>query len=255
MTVALSFPDVTHLSSSVLVGKHHNAESIFMYDETFRTLAYKNEPNLLLGTKDVPYHLLVTLRDHNEQKLRSRMHSFIKALTLTEDSWELSDEATLAKALSPEFLEKTLSVYTKGAHVPVPIASGIIVSLHDYTSLFKEIEDYMHSQGRVYTLTGYAGSGHISLTVLFDPRSLLYENDVTTYMYDIYSLVKKHRGGISASGGDGYAKTPYLQLFYSEPTMQIFKKIKEIWDPLLVLNPGKKLDISTNTLQKYLRKV
>lgn len=255
LTVSLSFPNINALSSALLVAKHHSAENIFMYDETFRTLAYKNNPNLLLGTKELPYHLLVTLRDQHEQKLRTRMHAFIKALSIHEDSWELSDETTLNQSLSPEFLEKFLSSYTNGAHIPIPIASGIIVSPHDYPILLQEIEEYMHAQGRVYTITGYAGSGHISLTVLFDPRSLLYENDVTTYMYDIYSLVKKHKGGISASGGDGYAKTPYLPLFYSEPTMKIFKQIKEIWDPLLVFNPSKKLDISTNTLQKYLRKV
>lgn len=254
ITLALSIPSRELLMTCIDVARHHFVENIFMYDETFTDLAYRTSPNLMLGDETSPYHLLVTLRDSDERRLQTKNASFIKALPLQKESIEESNRKTQAMCEQSSYLQKILRLYTQGANVAIPLATGIIATHHEYPILLKEIQDYLDEQGKVYTISGYAGSGHISVTALFDPKSLLYENDIMTYTHDIYMLVKKHHGGISATGGDGIAKTPYLPLFYSDQAMQIFKKIKNAWDPLLVFNPSKKLSITTDILHKHLRK-
>jgi FAD/FMN-containing dehydrogenase len=96
---------------------------------------------------------------------------------------------------------------------------------------------------------------HISISILFDPKSLAYEKDILDITNDIYAIVKKYKAGISATGGDGMARTPYLSFLYNEATFTIFRKVKEVWDPLSIFNPSKKLNVTTDYLYKHTRRI
>jgi FAD/FMN-containing dehydrogenase len=70
----------------------------------------------------------------------------------------------------------------------------------------------------------------------------------------IFKLLTKYKGSISAIGGDGITKAPYISYKYNDTVISIFKEIKKAWDPLGILNPGKKIGTSFSYLQKHIIK-
>jgi D-lactate dehydrogenase (cytochrome) len=123
---------------------------------------------------------------------------------------------------------------------------------HSYTQILEEIEGYIYSTGKLYVITGNIASGHLSVITLFDPQSQNYEQEVDAYSQAMFTYVKKYKGGISAEGGEGIARTPFVPFIYNEQTIAIFTKIKNAWDPLLILNPGKKIGTTLTYLHNHL---
>jgi FAD/FMN-containing dehydrogenase len=59
---------------------------------------------------------------------------------------------------------------------------------------------------------------------------------------DLFTLVKKHQGSISAEHGIGLLKKEFLKFSRSEKEIELFKMMKAVYDPHLILNPGKIFD-------------
>src|SRR5258708_18757338 len=60
-------------------------------------------------------------------------------------------------------------------------------------------------------------------------------------MDKVYKEVLSLGGTISAEHGDGLLRTPYLELQYGSTLTDLFKKIKELFDPNYIFNPGVKV--------------
>jgi len=60
--------------------------------------------------------------------------------------------------------------------------------------------------------------------------------------HDLFALVKKHAGSISAEHGVGLLKKPYLGYSRSEEEMSVMRAVKRALDPNGILNPGKVID-------------
>ena len=57
----------------------------------------------------------------------------------------------------------------------------------------------------------------------------------------VYRLVAKYKGSITGEHNDGIVRTPYLPLMFSPRMIELFAEVKKIFDPLGILNPGKKV--------------
>jgi len=60
---------------------------------------------------------------------------------------------------------------------------------------------------------------------------------------DVAVLVKKHRGSLSGEHGDGRLRGSFIPFMFGEEIYNLFKEIKQVWDPWNVLNPGKITDV------------
>lgn len=241
------------LPSLIETAKHHKAESLFMYDETFQNLTDRYHPGLLPIFLETPYVLIVIHKDNDKKRLRDTVKSFKSELHIPEHLIKSSDdEQKFLRIMSYEFLHATAMTYSKGALVPLSSTEGGVVKINELPRYIQEVASYVHKGGKVSTLTGYVGSGHLAVTTLIDPYGKLYAEDITSHQDYIFSLLKKYKGGLSATGGDGLSRTPYLSYIYNETTLSVFGRIKKAWDPLSILNPGKKVNISLTYLNKHL---
>jgi FAD/FMN-containing dehydrogenase len=238
------------------IAKHHNAEHIFLYDETFMQLSERYHPTLVPFFKSTPYVLLVTHTDNNLQKLHNTIHTFQRALPKGKgDFITFDDRKKLERISSSHFLFSLFSLYTKETLIPIAIANGLIVPPHTLYPFLLALEEYLNSLGNLYTITGHVGSGAISVHALFDPLSKQYDHEVLTYAKNIFAILEEYGGGMSSVCGEGLMRTPFLSFVYNEQALSVFKKIKNIWDPLTILNPGKKISVSTSYLQQHQKRL
>lgn len=239
----------------IAIAKHHKGEHIFLYDETFMELSERYHPTLVPSFPNSPYVLLVTHTGSDKEKLHHTVRTFKNSLPVFSNSPAITfeDRTLLTHITSTEFLFSLYSMYTNDALTPLTIADGLIIDTHELPSFLEELEDCLNTFGKLYTIRGNIGSGHIAVTALFDTNTKEYANLVSSYTRSIFSLVKKYNGGISAINGEGLARTPFLSYCYNDIAISIFKKVKEIWDPFHILNPGKKYSATTDYLQQHLR--
>lgn len=253
ITTCIPITDIKLLPVYIDIAKHHKSEGIFMYDQGFMQLAEKYYPMTVPYFPDTRFVLLVTHTSLDKEKLHHTVLTFRRSLPIAEHFLKtIDDSATTERITSSEFLLLLGNMYTNSALTPSSVGDGIIVTLPQLPALLNELETYLDSLGNLYIITGNVGSGHISVTTLFDPHARSYDDDILSYAKHIFSIVKNYNGGISAINGEGLIRSPFLSYAYNDATLSVFKKIKEVWDPLSILNPGKKFGTTTSYLQQHL---
>jgi D-lactate dehydrogenase (cytochrome) len=89
---------------------------------------------------------------------------------------------------------------------------------------------------KIYSF-GHAGDGNIHLNVTAEnPRS---REKIERGIQAILELVISMGGTISGEHGIGIAKRRYLPLELSPESIRLQREIKHIFDPRLIMNPGK----------------
>jgi FAD/FMN-containing dehydrogenase len=103
-----------------------------------------------------------------------------------------------------------------------------------------ELDKLVSGHKFIYTIAGHIGDGNfhiIPLERMDDPAA---RAEITELMPKVFSLVAKYKGSITGEHNDGIIRTPYLSLMYGEKMCELFAEVKRIFDPLGILNPGKK---------------
>jgi FAD/FMN-containing dehydrogenase len=72
-------------------------------------------------------------------------------------------------------------------------------------------------------------------------------------MHDYYQLVISLGGTTSGEYNDGRLRAPYLKTLYGEEMYALFQKVKQIFDPYGMLNPGVKIDVTLEDVKAHLR--
>ena len=93
-------------------------------------------------------------------------------------------------------------------------------------------------------LFGHIGDGNLHVNVM-KPDGL----DKSAFLgltraadRDMFSLVRRHGGSISAEHGIGLLKKPYLEFSRTPDELAILRAVKQALDPMGILNPGKIFD-------------
>lgn len=87
---------------------------------------------------------------------------------------------------------------------------------------------------------GHAGDGNLHIYACAnDMDEAEFKKQVADFMDIIYKKAAECGGLISGEHGIGYGKMDYLAAFAGETSMRLMKGIKEVFDPKMILNPGK----------------
>jgi glycolate oxidase len=88
---------------------------------------------------------------------------------------------------------------------------------------------------------GHAGDGNLHIRML--KGNLTDEQWEGTYVKaaiaEIFSLCCKLGGPISGEHGIGFIQQEYMHLVFAEKALQLQRQIKKVFDPNMILNPGK----------------
>ena len=117
---------------------------------------------------------------------------------------------------------------------------------------------YIHEFDKIiaqYGLTcvyyGHIATGELHLRPLLNLKD---SNDVKIYhslALEVAQLVKKFRGSLSGEHGDGRLRGEFIPLMLGQYNYELIRKLKHVWDPKNIFNPGKITD--TPPITKDLR--
>ncbi len=86
---------------------------------------------------------------------------------------------------------------------------------------------------------GHAGDGNIHVNVMVDGSDEKQLHDGHQAIKEIFELVIDMGGTLSGEHGIGTSKAPFMDIAFNEVELDLFKSIKQAFDPNNILNPGK----------------
>ncbi len=105
----------------------------------------------------------------------------------------------------------------------------------------------------VYTIAGHAGDGNFHIIPLMDIKDPAVREAIPSITDEVYRLVLRYHGSITAEHNDGLIRTPYLREMYGENICALFREVKNIFDPDDIFNPGKKVGGSLDYSMRHIK--
>jgi FAD/FMN-containing dehydrogenase/Fe-S oxidoreductase len=116
------------------------------------------------------------------------------------------------------------------------------VALEDLKDFIGEFTQIMKEYGQDAVYYAHAGAGELHLRPILNLKKaedVVLFRRITT---DVAQLTKKYQGSFSGEHGDGIVRAEFIPLMIGEANYELLKRVKTIFDPNGVLNPGKIVD-------------
>ncbi|WP_311531881.1 FAD-binding oxidoreductase [uncultured Anaerococcus sp.] len=199
-------------------------------------------PKNIEGT-DVNAYLLITFDGDNEDEIDLQMEQAAELLVengaidvLVADTPNAIKDAWAARS---SFLEAIDSQYklVDECDVVVPI------------NKIAEFINFVNEAGEKYDFDvqsfGHAGDGNLHIYAVSndEDKKEEFNKQVHDFMEEIYTKAYEFGGQLSGEHGIGHGKLKYMREFEGEINTNLIRGIKKVFDPNMILNPGKVVSV------------
>jgi len=127
----------------------------------------------------------------------------------------------------------------------------------DHTRLAEYIEGLQKIQqkyGTTMSFFGHAGDGELHLRPYLDLSNPRDVDKMRAMADEVFSLVWSLGGSISGEHADGLLRAGFVRRQYGDAFYEVLRKVKTIFDPAGVMNPGKILNDDPDVMVRNLRR-
>lgn len=257
--------------------KTHEPECFELFDEHTLKLALRYLPEIALhtGKKGISLYLQFL-----PELLKKLFHRLPKLILIAEFTGNTDSEAEHAAEAAKRQLKDSFQIDAEVLNNPDTQNKYWAVRRESYNLLRKHnpglkaacfIEDIcVHPEDLptflpelyqifakyphlTYTVAGHAGDANFHIMPLMDLRQEKNRNDILEISAEVFALVQKYRGTITAEHNDGIVRGPFLPVMFTPEALAIFKQIKNLFDPGRIFNPHKKIDADFQFYKTHLR--
>jgi glycolate oxidase len=122
---------------------------------------------------------------------------------------------------------------------PKKINEDIVVPTSKIPDTVEFINQLANEHDLTIILFGHLGDGNIHTNLMVDPADKDEMARTEVVLDKIFRYVAFLNGSISGEHGIGITKKPFMKYQFNTIEMEVFKKIKQAFDPENLLNPGK----------------
>lgn len=255
--------DLSHLAELINAILPTKPDSIESYDDSTMKLAFRFLPEMIRTMK--PKHFFSLLISFIPELLMVLKGGTPKLILLVEYSGKTKVEAdgkiaglekmagpfhlVSRKTLSEEESEKYWTVRRESFNLlrhhlhglrTAPFVDDVVVRPSDMPEFLPKMRAILDEHQLTYTIAGHAGDGNFHIIPIMDMHADKVEV-IKKVGERVYSLVAEYHGSISGEHNDGIVRTPYLNKMYKPKVLELFRKVKNIFDPKNIFNPGKKV--------------
>lgn len=169
-----------------------------------------------------------------QEELLQLLQSKTKATQIS-----LVDAANISKVWDLRAAGLGLLSNFKGDKKPIALIEDTAVSIDVLPDYIAEFEKLMQSFSQQAVYYAHAGAGELHLRPVLNLKVKEDRILMQQIAHESMRLVKKYKGSLSGEHGDGRLRAAFLQEFYGEQLYEVFKEIKNLFDPENIFNPGK----------------
>lgn len=147
-----------------------------------------------------------------------------------------------------------LRQHIKGKHT-VPFIDDMIVRPEQLPQFLPRLNKILEQYPKlIYTIAGHAGDANFHIIPLMDLKDEAMRRLIPELSEKVYNLVLELGGSITAEHNDGLIRTPYLEKMYGPEMYHLFERTKQIFDPLNIFNPRKKVGGDINYALSHIKR-
>lgn len=125
-----------------------------------------------------------------------------------------------------------------GNRKPITFVEDNAIPVENLAEFVKKLRDIVASHGTIAAFYAHASVGVLHVRPLLDIHDPQDRERMKSISVATADLAKSLGGVMSGEHGDGRIRGPLLERFYGPELMTAFRRIKEIFDPMNLLNPG-----------------
>lgn len=258
--LVISLPNLSELDRVVQKVLEFKPEAFECFDDQTMKLAinhawdlsasfkHTNRLSVFLSLKfDAPSHLTLLANFTSDSKEEALQNAQMAKNTLKpfklraeiKDSMKSQEKYWITRHNSFGLLKK----YAKDKKAS-PFIDDLIVKPEYLPEFLPKLNALIepYKEKMVYTLAGHIGDGNFHIIPLMDLSREDVRAIIPELMEKVFKLVFEYKGSMSGEHNDGLIRGPYLQEMYGEQVYQLFKEVKNIFDPKNIFNPHKKVD-------------
>ncbi len=187
-----------------------------------------------------PFYVLVELEDAKNDDIEAWVTSLfdrqlVQDGVLAQSASEARDLWALRESIS-ESLSATGTPHKNDIALPIAALEAFSADFVDLMA-----REYVGWEVCVF---GHVGDGNLHVNVMKpdDMEKATFLAKTHDADRDMFALVRKHAGSVSAEHGIGLLKKPWLSFTRSDADVSVMRAVKKALDPLGLLNPGKIFD-------------
>lgn len=251
------FDDVAKAGHAIIGLQKLVPSAVEMVDEHLLNFLDKYNPNQLASIIKKPFPKIVLLVEFDDVPKRVQKRRVKKAKKLLEKhAYELKisvDEHEQEDYWKVRQAAATVLWQNIGSKKAIPIIEDGIVPPERFSELLEKVYELFKKYNLDIAVWGHAGNANLHVQPFFDLSQIGDKQQVFRLMDEYYTLIVGLGGSITGEHNDGRIRGPYVKLQYGEELYELFRKIKQIFDPFNTLNPGVKIDVTMQEVQPLLR--
>lgn len=242
--VASHYKSLEACLNDVVIAMQHNLHTCEMMDDVILDCTKKSktyEPYRFFVKENPKAILLLELKSHSEADLENQVNNLLTSLKKSNYSYHKpvlkGNEIEMALELRKAGLGLLGNMV--GDKKAVACIEDTAVALEDLSSYIKEFSALMKKYNQKAVYYAHAGAGELHLRPILNLKrgeDVGYFRKITT---DVAMLCKKYKGSFSGEHGDGIVRAEFISLMIGEKNYELLKRIKTVFDPQNILNPGK----------------
>lgn len=119
------------------------------------------------------------------------------------------------------------------------VSEDVTVPMSKVPALLEGISAIVSRQGLPFVIFGHAGDGNLHPRIMYERSDPEQVQALRRAVQEIFELTCSLGGTLSGEHGIGVAKAPYMGLEHEATALEMMRKIKDLFDPHHILNPGK----------------
>lgn len=231
--------------------------AIEIVDGQLLKIVHELNPNQLgkLLPDQMPAAALIIEIDDPNDRHRKKTVKFIRQL-LEKHASEYREEiepSRQAELWKIRHASATLLSHSSNQMKPLPLIEDAVVPVTQLHELIAGVYRLFSAQRLDVAIWGHAGDGNIHVQPFLDIGQLGDRQRAFRLMDGFYEMVIELGGSTTGQHNDGRLRGPYLPKVYGSDIYDLFRKIKQVFDPHNILNPGVKVNVTTDSVKPLLR--
>lgn len=231
--------------------------AIEMVDGHLLSFVDRLNPNQLKGCIEQPFPKIVLFIefDSNSERMRKKCAKRARNILskLATNYQEETDYSKQSRMWKVRQASASLLSHSEKRLKAIPLIEDAVVPPANLVQLLKGAYELFSAAKLQIAVWGHAGDGNVHIHPFFD-LSQLGDRQRAFRLYDeYYKLVIGLGGTTSGQHNDGRLRAPLLPQVYAQEAYALLQKVKKIFDPFNIMNPGVKVDVTLDAIKPLLR--
>jgi len=122
---------------------------------------------------------------------------------------------------------------------PGKVSEDVVVPRSRLVDLVSFLSETAKNYALPIAAFGHAGDGNLHVNILMDPDNREETEKAGVVVKKLFEKVVSLGGTITGEHGVGITKSPYMEIEFSRPALDLMIRLKAAFDPNGILNPGK----------------